>query len=237
LVSNSSGLIASGSPDKQVHVWDARGKNKIQTLIGHMDIIRDLLMSDDGKWLISASSDSTIKLWSIAMPSRCITTYTHSMDSIWCVASNSPTLDTFWSGGRDGWVFKISNARAEHECVAICKEDAPVLDIVGLDNLFIYTATTNTGINCWGDVLVGPECANLDCEKILYIPSSSIVRDSFDDDQDIFNYAALGKDMSISSPVLLQLKDSIFGSSEASVNIEPVFSTPLNTIAGLKFLF
>lgn len=78
LASSPDGLIVTGSPDKIVRGWDVRG-TRTQALIGHTDVIRDLLISEDGKWVLSASSDGTVKLWSVAMPNRCVTTYTHSL--------------------------------------------------------------------------------------------------------------------------------------------------------------
>eukprot|EP00842_Homolaphlyctis_polyrhiza_P002465 jgi/Hompol1/3219/HPOL_001537-RA len=75
--------IVSGSPEKIVNVWDPRVVGKAPP-----------------------SSDTTIKLWSLSMPSRPYTTYTHFDDSVWCLASASPNLETFWAGCRDGTVTK-----------------------------------------------------------------------------------------------------------------------------------
>ncbi|KAJ3189032.1 hypothetical protein HK101_009000 [Irineochytrium annulatum] len=112
LAANPAGnVLVSGSPEKVVKVWDPRsGKREIR-LTGHTDNIRSVLVSDDGRWVISASSDTTIKLWSLAQPQRCMVTYTHAEDSIWCLYSNHPDLETFWSGGRDGWVTKMTRRR------------------------------------------------------------------------------------------------------------------------------
>ncbi|RKO91206.1 WD40-repeat-containing domain protein, partial [Blyttiomyces helicus] len=66
LACNPAGnIIVSGSPDKAVRIWDPRsGGRRAIGLAGHTDNIRSVLVSDDGKWVISASSDTTIKLWS-----------------------------------------------------------------------------------------------------------------------------------------------------------------------------
>lgn len=68
------------------------------------------------------------------MPSHCVTTYNHSEAPVWCLATQSPTLQTFWAGAKDGWVYKISCSLAEDDftdmdCIAVCKEKDPVLKV------------------------------------------------------------------------------------------------------------
>jgi WD40 repeat protein len=55
--------------------------------------------------VLSASSDSTIKLWSL-VAQRCLVTYTTHSDSVWKLFSTDPQLDVFYSAGRDGLVTK-----------------------------------------------------------------------------------------------------------------------------------
>ena len=50
-------MIVSGSPDKIVRLWDPRKSAMTHQLIGHTDAIRDLLMSQDGKWVIFINQD------------------------------------------------------------------------------------------------------------------------------------------------------------------------------------
>ncbi|TPX70229.1 hypothetical protein SpCBS45565_g01958 [Spizellomyces sp. 'palustris'] len=167
LACNPAGnVLVSGSPDKIVRVWDfAQGKN-VMRLTGHTENIRSALVSDDGKWVLSASSDATIKLWSLAMPHRPMVTYTHYEDSVYCLYSSHPDLDTFWAGGRDGWVTKLSRRRMVEssalssrsvddelvDCVAICKETGPVNKIVAINDMYIWTATAGSSVKRWRDV-------------------------------------------------------------------------------------
>ncbi len=55
-------LIASGSSDRTIKIWDNKG-NLLQTLVGHTNWITSLSFSNDGKYLASASRDGTIRLW------------------------------------------------------------------------------------------------------------------------------------------------------------------------------
>lgn len=44
-------LLASGSPEKVVRLWDPRSGKRISKLTGHTDNIRALLISDDGQYV------------------------------------------------------------------------------------------------------------------------------------------------------------------------------------------
>ncbi|KAI8809974.1 hypothetical protein BJ742DRAFT_770779 [Cladochytrium replicatum] len=168
LACNPSGtILVSGSPEKVIRVFDPRSGKLIQRLTGHTDNIRSLLVSDDGRTVLSASSDTTIKLWSLTSPQRCLVTYTHNNDSVWSLTSNHPELETFWAGGRDGLVTKMSRRRlvgqdgtagfasADDElvdCVALCKETSGVNALVAIDDLYVWTATASSSVNRWRDV-------------------------------------------------------------------------------------
>ncbi|ORX90173.1 hypothetical protein K493DRAFT_410036 [Basidiobolus meristosporus CBS 931.73] len=146
-------ILASGSPEKVVRVWDPRSGKKITKLTGHTDNIRALLISDDGQLLLSASSDSTIKLWSLSAQ-RCINTYTTHSDSTYVGSRGSD------SDGNDG------------ECVAICKEKHGVVKLVAVDNKYIWTATASSSINRWRDTTL-PSGKSM--SSSLYLPPSSPV--------------------------------------------------------------
>ncbi|MBD2179203.1 AAA-like domain-containing protein [Pseudanabaena sp. FACHB-1998] len=55
-------LMASGSSDRTIKIWDLKGNFK-QTLVGHSNWITSLSFSRNGQSLVSASRDGTIRLW------------------------------------------------------------------------------------------------------------------------------------------------------------------------------
>ena len=57
-------LLATGSADKNIKIWDLHGKEQ-QIFKGHTDPIRSISFSPDGKTLLSASLDSTVRQWQI----------------------------------------------------------------------------------------------------------------------------------------------------------------------------
>jgi glucose repression regulatory protein TUP1 len=58
-------LIATGSEDRKIRIWDIANKRVRHTLEGHMNEIYSLAFSPDGKFLYSGSGDQTARVWDI----------------------------------------------------------------------------------------------------------------------------------------------------------------------------
>ena len=59
-------LVASGSGDKTIKIWDTATGACEQTLEGHGDWVTSVVFSLDGKLVASGSDDDTIKIWDTA---------------------------------------------------------------------------------------------------------------------------------------------------------------------------
>jgi WD40 repeat protein len=59
-------LIASGSHDRTIRIWNCREDRNIRVLRGHLGEVTTVLWSNDGRTLASASDDQSVKLWDTA---------------------------------------------------------------------------------------------------------------------------------------------------------------------------
>jgi len=147
------GILASGGPEKVVRIWDPKSGKRITKFVGHTDNVRSILLSDDGRTMLTASSDTTIKLWSLATR-RCLHTFTMHADSVWALYSLHPRLEVFHAGDRGGLVTKTDIRGVcdidDAECVAVYKEHHGVTKIVGVGNR-LWSATSSSSINRWLD--------------------------------------------------------------------------------------
>ncbi len=77
-------LLASGSDDKNIKLWDPQTGKPLQTLTGHTDTIRSVAFSPDGHLLASGCYDNTIRLWDpqTGKPLQTLTDHTSPINSV-----------------------------------------------------------------------------------------------------------------------------------------------------------
>ncbi|KAF8982692.1 hypothetical protein BGZ46_000810 [Entomortierella lignicola] len=247
LACNPAGtVLATGSPEKIIRVWDPRSGQRITKFAGHTDNIRALLISESGDTILSASSDTTIKLWSLTAQ-RCITTFTMHSDSVWSLYSDHPQLATFYGGGKDGLVTKTEINRYDPhrgdededpgQCIVICKADTGVAGLVAHDNARIWTATSSSSVYQWPDI---PTRANRSPELIDSIVPANLLKMNLEEVthseptpehyypiSTVYSAASLGS-------IFVNNRDkySQHSSEDDEGLITPIFGDPENVIEG-----
>ena len=71
-------MLASGSWDHTIKLWDVVSGAELRTLKGHSDRVTSVAFSPDGKMLASGSWDHTIKLWDVVSGAELRTLKGHS---------------------------------------------------------------------------------------------------------------------------------------------------------------
>ena len=70
-------LVASGSADSTVRLWDTRTGGACSTLKGHSDWVSTVVFSPDGQLVASGSDDKTVRLWDTRTGGACGTLEGH----------------------------------------------------------------------------------------------------------------------------------------------------------------
>ncbi|KAI5923823.1 WD domain-containing protein [Camillea tinctor] len=250
-------ILASGGPESIVRLWDPKSGKRITKFVGHTDNIRAILMNEAGDTVMTASSDQTIKVWSITA-GRCMYTFTMHNDSVWSLYSEDPDLGVFYSSDRSGLIAK-TDTRGSVELddglsVAVAQEHDGANKVVACGD-YIWTATSSSSINRWTNVDTGPDAQIPEVFRHMRsgsvastsrhtsivsvnngaakkeIPAKSILK--------ISNTASFPPDLSIYSRSESSLATAIMGrkGSEMLVDpvvppIEPIHHLPEETIEG-----
>ena len=179
----SGSLIAVGSTDPIIRCWDPRTPDRqVCQLSGHSDVVRALQLSPDGKWvslrnlrhyaesdgllqLLSASSDTTVKIFSLVAQKNLFSFSMHG-SSVWSLFSDHPNLERFYSGSRDGLLVKVdfegTGNPGDGECVVLARDEGEsdgavsgregISSIVAKEDTYVWTAAGRNSIKRWKDI-------------------------------------------------------------------------------------
>jgi hypothetical protein len=99
----NGGMVATGSADNTVRLWDVTTGQTTAVLRGHRDTVSGVAFSADGKTLATSSFDRTVRLWDVATARNTATLEGHR-DAIHDVAFNPSDGTMLATVSNDGTV-------------------------------------------------------------------------------------------------------------------------------------
>ena len=145
--SPDSKLVASGSSDNTVKIWDAATGACTQTLEGHSDYVRSVAFSPDSKLVASGSYDKTVKIWDTATGVYTQTLEGHS--GFVCSVAFSPDSKLVASGSYDKTV-KIWDA-ATGACTQTLEGHSGSVNSVAFspDSKLVASGSNDNTVKIW----------------------------------------------------------------------------------------
>ncbi len=130
-------ILASGSSDNTIRLWDAATGQIKNILTDHRDDVNSVVFTPDGSTLMSGSKDKTIRVWDVAtgLQKEVLTGHSASIYSI----ALSPDGSTLMSGSDDNAIYFWDVATGER--LEILRESAAGVDDIAFspDNTIIAT--------------------------------------------------------------------------------------------------
>ncbi|GAB2278180.1 hypothetical protein Dimus_012874 [Dionaea muscipula] len=85
-----NGLLATLADDFVIRVYDVVALRMVRKFEGHTDRVTDMCFSEDGKWLLSSSMDSSLRIWDVVLAKQIDAVL---MDVAITALSLSPNMD------------------------------------------------------------------------------------------------------------------------------------------------
>ena len=106
--SADSRLVATGSFDSTMRLWDTSTGQEIRTFTGHLAAVLSIAFTSDGRRLVSGSTDGTIRFWDIAS-GRELCRAIVFVNGDWAVIDPSGRFDASNGGKVEGLHWVVNN--------------------------------------------------------------------------------------------------------------------------------
>lgn len=140
-------IIATGTQNSTVKIWDAKGLKNVATFEGHKGALVDVAFSENGYYLATAAEDNVVKLWDL----RKLTNF-HSLN----LSDNYNVSAIAWDYTGTylavaGKTLDIYQGKALDLVVSLSEHSDRVTDVkFGEDSQFLVSTSMDRSLKVWG---------------------------------------------------------------------------------------
>lgn len=231
-ISDDSTVLASGSKDNTVRIWDVDTATEIYTCERHTDIVNAVAINHNGSIVASGSDDTTIILWDVTtgLPISTLYGHTHGIQSL-AFSSDGKTLVSC-AGAEDPTIRLWDVANGEQKKILSGHRIGPRL------LYFSHDGNTFATGNLDGEILVWDYNAIIGTENQTVILSEDVNKDGVVDVQDLiyvasqFGNSILENDADINNDGVVNIADILL----VAAAITNKDAAPLKLIQTKSFL-
>jgi len=152
--SPDGGMLASGSADMSVKLWDVGSGQQGRTLAKHSDVVSSVAFSPDGRLLASASWDGNVRLWDLASGQNVNTLAGHA--GVVTSVAFSPDGHLLASAGRDKTIRLWDVASGQQVRILAGHSDRVQSVAFSPDGRLLASGSDDTSVRLW-EVATGRE--------------------------------------------------------------------------------
>jgi WD40 repeat protein len=149
-------LLASGSADQTIRLWDTATAAEQACLSGHGGAVTGLAFSPDGSLLASGSEDLTVRLWDVAAGAERtkleghtgpVTSVAFSPDGRWLASASADTTVRLWEVSTGRELLCLEGHSAKVNALAFSPDGAFLVS--GGDDKTVRAWDASTGAQLW----------------------------------------------------------------------------------------
>lgn len=145
-------LLASGSRDYTVRLWNSSTGLLLHTLEGHLDFVRSVAFSPDGRLLASSSADKTVRIWDTATGGLKQTYFTNTVTTLQ-FSNDGPYLHTDLGEFDFQSSCGIPRPLSPHTNLDISIENQRWIKLKGEKVLWLPSDSRASSFECYGNLL------------------------------------------------------------------------------------
>jgi WD40 repeat protein/uncharacterized caspase-like protein len=139
-------LLASGSADNTVKLWDIASRREVRTLAAHTGGVKAVAFRPDGQWLASGGIDGNIKFWEVATGNQLrnlpgngsVTTLAFSADG------------RFFAAGSMAGSVKLWDLKSGHEALTLAGHKGSITSVAfSSDGHWLATGSIDRTVKIW----------------------------------------------------------------------------------------